>query len=284
MILRRRFPIAVPLGLALAVLLASIAARAQTGTIEFTVVVTPASGHPEPAMRQMIYLLRHSFEETRKQAEVEEPKPDLDKYIDGLQLTKELKAWMKKAKTTTIIGEPFHNLLTPEDMVHVPEFLNAYIEANLTEAQADIGFPKPKYRARDKTAKPAKYEQERKQYLEAVRRYYEKNPHSADTIDVYLAEWDHTAAWERLMAGWRKRVHELTIQNAQSRDLVAKIETDLQGRGSFQVAPGNYWLTTLEGQAVAGDVRLRWNLPLIVEAGLVTRVELSNVNAERSPL
>jgi hypothetical protein len=278
-----RYLIAAPLALAMALLPSPVAAHAQTGTVEFTVVVTPASGHPEPARRQMIYLLRHSFEETRKQAEAEEPKPDLDKFVDGLQLTPELKAWMKRTRTTTIIGEPFHTMLPPDDMVHVPEFLNAYVEANLTEAVADMGFPKPKYRAQDKVAKPAKYELARKQYLEALRRYYEKNPHSADTIDVYLAQWDHTADWNRLMDSWRKRVHDRALQDAQSRESVAQIETDLQGRGSFQAAPGTYWLTTLEGQALAGDVRLRWNLPLIVEAGQVTRVELSNTNAERNP-
>jgi hypothetical protein len=282
--LRTRFPIAATLAFAVVALLPSAAARAQTGTVEFTVVVTPASGHPEPAMRQMIYLLRHSFEETRKQAEAEEPKPDLDKFVDGLQLSPELKAWMKKARTTTIIGEPFHSMLKPDDVIHVPEFLNAYVEANLNEVEADMGFPKPKYRAKDKVAKPAKYEQARKQYLDALRSYYEKNPHSADTIVMYLAEWDHTAEWNRLMASWRKRVHDRAIQEAQSRELVAKIETDLQGRGSFQAAPGTYWITTLEGQALAGDVRLRWNIPLIVEAGQVTRVELSNTNGERTPI
>ena len=275
-----RFPIVIALTLAAALPLVPGTARAQTGTIEFTVVVTPASGHPEPAMRQMIYLLHRSFEERRKLAEAVEPKPDLDKFVDGLQATPELKAWMKKMHTTTVIGGPFHTMLTPEDMVHVPEFRDAYVESNLTESVADIGFPKPKYRARDKTKKPAKYEADRKQYLEAVRKYYEKNRNSADTIDVYLADSDHTAEWDRLMAAWRKRTHDHALQDAQALDLTAKVETNLQGRGSFQVPPGTYWLSTLDGQVVTGDVRLKWNLPLIVEAGLTTRVELSNVNAD----
>jgi hypothetical protein len=256
-------------------------ARAQTGTIEFTVILTPASGHPEPARGQMIYLLRKSFEEIRKQAESEEPKPDFAKFVDGLDQTAELKAWMKKMRTTTVVGGPFHTSLTPDALVGVPEFLRAYVEANLTEAVADIGFPKPKYREQDKIKKPAKYEQEHRQYLNALRSYYEKNPQSADTIDVYLADSDHTAEWERLMDAWRKRAHERAIQDAQSRAFVAKVETDLEGRGSFRAQPGTYWLSTLAGYAAAGDVHLQWNVPIIVEAGLVTRVELSNVNAER---
>ena len=83
------------------------------------------------------------------------------------------------------------------------------------------------------------------------------------------------------MAAWRKRTHDHALQDAQALDLTAKVETNLQGRGSFQAPPGTYWLSTLDGQVVTGDVRLKWNLPLIVEAGLTTRVELSNVNAER---
>lgn len=275
--------VAIWLALALPAPTFTATARAQTGTIEFTVVLTPASGHPEPARGQMIYLLRQSFQQTRQQAEAEEPKPDLDKFVDGLDQTAELKAWMKKMRTTTVIGGPFHNMLTPEDMIGVPEFLNAYVEANLTEASADLGFPKPKYRAQDKIKRPAKYEEERKQYFEALRKYFEKNPHSSDTIDVYLADSDHTAEWERMLDVWKRKVEERAIQDAQTRDFCAQVETDLQGHGTFRVPPGSYWLSTLAGYAVAGDVHLRWNVPLIVEAGLVTRVELSNVNAERAP-
>jgi len=282
--LLRRCParaLAIPLTLAVMLPLLCGTVHAQTGTIEFTVIVTPASGHPEPARGQMIYLLRQSFQETRKQAEVEEPKPDLDKFIEGLKLSPELKAWMKKMRTTTVMGGPFHTMLTPDDMIHVPEFLSAYVEANLTEQRADVGFPKPKFRPQDKTKKPEKYEQDHKQYYEALRNYYEKNPQSADTIDVYLEKSDHSAEWDRLMDGWRKRVEERAIQDAQTREFLAKVETDLQGRGTFRVQPGTYWLSTLAGYAVGSDLHLHWNVPLIVEAGLVTRVELSNVNAER---
>lgn len=271
--------------MALALLTFSLAgsARAQTGTIEFTVIVTPASGHPEPARGQMIFLLRQSFQQTRKQAEKEEPKPDLDKFVDALNQSPELKAWMKRMHTTTVIGGPFHNMLTADDMIRVPEFLHAYVEANLTEAGADLGFPKPKYRAQDKTKKPAKYEEDRKQYFESLRKYYEKNPQSADTIDVYLSDSDHTAEWERVVDAWKRKAEERAIQEAQSNEFVAKVETDLQGHGVFHVPPGTYWLSTLAGYAVGADAHLRWNVPLIVEAGSVTRVELSNVNAERSP-
>jgi hypothetical protein len=284
--LLRRCPArAIAISLTLAVMLPVLCgtAHAQTGTIEFTVIVTPASGHPEPARGQMIYLLRQSFQETRKQAEAEEPKPDLDKFVDGLKLSPELKAWMKKMRTTTVTGGPFHTMLTPDDMVNVPEFLSAYVEANLTEAEANLGFPKPKYRARDKTKKPAKYEQDHKLYIDTLRKYYEKNPQSADTIDVYLVDSDHTTEWNQKMDAWRKRVEERAIQDAQTREFFAKVETDLQGRGAFRVQPGSYWLSTLAGYAVGSDLRLHWNVPLVVEAGLVTRVELSNVNAERTP-
>ena len=258
-------------------------ARAQAGTVEFNVVMTPASGHPEPTMRQMIYLLRESFAATRKQAEAEEPEPDFVKFVDGLEITPELKAWMKKNKAVAITGQPFHNQLKPEDLITVPEFLDAYVETNIVESEGFLGFPTPKYRAKEKLTKPEKYELQRKNYLAAIRKYYEKNPHSADTMDVHLAEWDHSAEWNRLMDGWTKRSRERALQYSQTREFVAKAETDLQGRGSFRVAPGTYWLRTLEGYAVAGDLRMQWDVPVTVADGMVTRVELSNTNAERPP-
>ena len=258
-------------------------ARAQAGTIQFNVVMTPASGHPEPTMGQMIYLLRESFATTRKQAEAEETKPDFDKFVDNLAISPELKTWMKKNKAVAITGQPFHDALKPEDMVGVPEFLSAYVETNLVESEGFVGFPTPKYRPKDKLTKPEKYELQRKNYIAALRKYYEKNPHSADTMDVHLAEWDHSAEWNRLMDGWTRRSRERALQYSQTREFVAKAETDLQGRGSFRVAPGTYWLSTLEGYAVAGDLRMQWDVPVIVADGMVTRVELSNTNAERPP-
>jgi hypothetical protein len=67
---------------------------------------------------------------------------------------------------------------------------------------------------------------------------------------------------------------------AQGRYLVMKTDADLNGRGAFTgLAPGDYWITTLETEAAAGDARLRWDAQVTVRGGETARIELSNLNA-----
>jgi hypothetical protein len=80
------------------------------------------------------------------------------------------------------------------------------------------------------------------------------------------------------------RLHALNL--AETRYLVAKSQTDLQGRAGFTgVLPGDLWLSTLENEAAAGDARLRWDVPVTVRNGATTRLDLWNGNAVpvRSP-
>ena len=257
------------------------AARGQsstdTGTIEFVARVTPASGRSEPVLRQTFFLLRKSFADIRKEAEETEPKPQLDKFVDGLDISKELKAWMKRTHSTQLSGEEFRRLLKPDDVIDVTEFMNAYILDN--SVNVDVGFPRPKYREKDKTANPERYERDRKAYLEQVRAYLKKNPNSIEGIEIHLAEMDPTPLWNRELESWRKRAHERSFELAQTSHLAAKTDTDLEGRGTFRAAPGTYWISSLEREAMAGEVRLSWDVPVLVQAGQVTRLELSNINA-----
>ena len=71
---------------------------------------------------------------------------------------------------------------------------------------------------------------------------------------------------------------------AQTRFLAAKTDTDLDGQGMISNLPaGNYWVTTLNLDAGAGDVRLRWDVPVTIAAGRATRIELTNLNATDAP-
>ena len=251
-------------------------AQGQTGGIEFTARVTPTAGRAEPALRLPCFLLRKSFADIHKEADEAEPRPDLEKFVDGLEVSPPLKAWMKRTKTVRLSGEEFARLTTVDDVFDVPEFFDAYIIQNA----GDVRFPAPKYTDRDRVKDPAKYERMRQEYREHLRKFARENPHTMVGIEIHLSEFDAGQRWAREEELRWQRVRHRGLQLAQTKYLVAKTETDLEGRATFVNIPaGAYWLTTLENEAAAGDVRLRWDTLVVVQAGRVTRLELSNVNA-----
>src|SRR5437016_2868105 len=84
------------------------AAQAPTnGTIEFTANVRPAGGRPEPVRGVSFYLLRKSMAEIGKEAAQSEQSIDMDHFIDGLEVSPLLKAWMKKHRTVEFVGPAF---------------------------------------------------------------------------------------------------------------------------------------------------------------------------------
>jgi len=85
--------------------------------------------------------------------------------------------------------------------------------------------------------------------------------------------------WARIISDQQKAILRAAPEIAQTKYLVAKTDTDLDGHASFAgLLPGNYWISTLNFDADAGDARLRWDVPVAVEAGHTTRVELTNLN------
>lgn len=253
-------------------------AFAQTGSIEFVARVTPAGGIAEPVRELPFYLLSKSFADVAKEADQSEPKPDMDAFIDKLTISKELKAWMKRNHRLTLTGEEFTRHANVADIMDVPEFLDAYLRLNAGDRS--VNFPKPKYKNVDPKKDPEKFKKLSDEYHEAVRRYLTQNPDSTQGIDLELAEIDPTRDWQELAAKREPAVHRRIVELAQSKYLVARTTTDLEGRGSLQnISPGDFWLSTLEITAAVGEARLRWDTPVTVRAGQVTRIELSNVNA-----
>lgn len=256
----------------------TLLATAQTGSIEFVTRITPASGRAEPIRGLPFYLLRKSFTDAEKEADASEPKPDLNRFVDGLSVSKELKAWMKRTKTVELSGGSLSDHMTTDDIFNVPEFFTAYLARNAGDT--GVGFPAPKYRERDKQRDPQKYEKVRQDYLVAIRKFLEDNPQSRDGMEIELAPINPSQRWAQEQAERRERIHRLGLELAQTHYLVAQTETDLDGRGAFAgVSPGRYWLSTLEVEAEVGDVHLRWDTPVEVRAGEITRIELSNVNS-----
>ena len=92
--------------------------------------------------------------------------PIMDAFVDGLDVSKELKAWMKSNHRVSLSGEDFVKKLKVDDVMNVPEFFHAYVERMVGDST--VMFPTPKYKPEDKTKDPEKYARLKKQYLDAV--------------------------------------------------------------------------------------------------------------------
>jgi hypothetical protein len=272
----------VAFGLALLALVPVARPAAQSpGTIEFTAQVTPSGGRPEPVRQMTFYALRKNLADIRREALRIHPAPDLDSFVDGLSYSAELKAWMKTNRTVQVAGPEFTRNLKPVDIVDVPEFYDAYMARNA--GFEGVGFPKPKFREKDRAANPDKYKQQREEFREALRKFVAATPNSVQGIDADLTAINPYEKWTRILNEHAGLVEKLTLEMAQTRYLAAQAETNLDGRGSFaSLAPGDYWISMLGVPAAAGDVRLHWDLRVTVRPGETTRVDLTNFNATES--
>lgn len=268
--------------LALIAIAPCVLAQTSTGTVEFVARITPASGVEEPVRGMPFYLLSRSFQDIGREAAANYPKPDMDAFIDKLGVSKELKAWMKKNHTVTLSGEDLINRLKVPDVMDIPEFYDAYMRRNAGDEA--FNFPKPKFKVTDKTKDPAKYEKLSKEYNEAVRKFMTDNPQSMDGMDLNLVKVDPSQKWEELSKKRTPEIQRQTLDVAQSRYLVARAQTDLEGQGLLRgIQPGTYWLTTLAVTASVGDARLQWDVPVAVRAGATASVALTNSNAIKPP-
>jgi hypothetical protein len=253
-------------------------AAAQTGSVQFVARVTPSGGEDEPVRTLPFYLLSKSYADIQKEAEAASPVANQDKFIDSLDVSKELKAWMKANHRVNLSGEDFTKMLKADDIMNVPEFFAAYTERMVGDHTA--GFPTPKYKLEDRAKNPAKYDLLVTEYHDAIRTFIIADPDSKDNLDMSLEEVNPGHKWDMVKA---KHTAELTLETAdlaRGKYLVARAETDMQGQGALRgIPPGNYWLGTLNIEAVVGDARERWDVPVTVRAGQPAYVTLSNINA-----
>jgi len=257
-------------------------AAAQTGTVQFVARVTPSAGEDEPVRTLPFYLLSKSYADIQKEAEDTSPDPSQDKFIDSLDVSKELKAWMKSNHRVNLSGEDFVKMVKADDIMNVPEFFTAYTERNVGDRTA--GFPTPKYKLEDRAKDPAKYDRLVTQYHDAIRTFIIADPDSKDGLDLGLEEVNPGHKWDMLKAKNLSDLSRETADLARGKYLVARVETDMQGQGALRgIPPGNYWLGTLNIEAVAGDARERWDVPVTVRAGQPSYLTLTNINSVKSP-
>jgi hypothetical protein len=265
----------------LVVLFPARLASQSTGRVEFVALVAPTGGQPEPVRQMTFYLLRKSLEDIRAEAASQSaPAAELDKFIDGLDVSPELKAWMIKHRTVRLSGDDFTKGLTVQDIVEVPEFFKAYMTHNM--AFRGVGFPDPKFKEKDAASNPEKYKAQKEEYEAAVRKFISASPDTIKGIDLELLDLNPNTKWLALEGKQQERLEARTYRLAQERYLVAHTDTDLDGRGSFAgIAPGKYWIGMIGTEAISGDVRVRWDFPVTVRQGETARIELSNLNAAR---
>lgn len=256
-------------------------AAAQTGSLQFLARITPSGGVDEPVRSFPFYLLTKSYADIEKEAALAAPGADLDAFVDELDVSKELKAWMKSNHRVSLSGEDFVKKLKVDDVMNVPEFFHAYVER--MAGDSTVTFPVPKYKPEDKIKDPEKYARLKKQYLDSVRLFLVQNPTSTDGMDLSLEEINPGHKWDILKAKGLKDMDRKTRELAQGKYLVARAETDLEGQGSFHgIQSGTYWLSTLNIEASVGDARERWDVPVTVRPSGPSYLTLSNINSVHS--
>jgi hypothetical protein len=253
-------------------------AQAGTGALEFSATVTPSAAKPEPVRDFTFYVLTKSYDDIVKDLDAREGPPSREKFIDDLKISPELREWLHKHDVMDITLPGFDKLMTPEDVLHVPEFLLAYQRSN--SGGVTNGIPKPKYRDADKTEHPERYEKQHQEYLSALKKFIQAHPETVSGMELELDGVNPARKWAEAQNNHRRRVQQLAPTQAQTTYLVAKVDTDLDGHGQIRgLPPGNYWISSLGLTAAAGDARLQWDVPVKIETDRTVRIELTNLNA-----
>ena len=255
-------------------------ARAQNspGMLEITARITPTAARPEPVRQFTFYVLTKSYADIAKEVEEGDAVPQRDEFIDSLKVSKELKEWLKSHETLDLTIPELDKMLKADEIIHTPEFLAAYQRSN--GGGVTNGLPRPKYKEADKTDHPEKYEKEKQEYFIALKKFIEKNPGTISGVEMELDGVNPQRKWTLLQSNHKKRIQKLAPEVAQTKYLAGKVDTDLEGHAvERNLAPGKYWISSLSFDANAGDARVRWDVPITIEAGQTLRIELTNLNS-----
>lgn len=256
-------------------------AQTANGSLDFIARITPTAARPEPVRQFTFYILKKSYTRISEDVESTDPVPTREKFIEQMKVSPELRAWIKDHDIMDLTMPGVDRSISPDDIIHVPEFLLAYQRSN--SGGVTSGLPKPRYADADKTDHPEKYEKQVQEYLVSLKKFIVTHPATAAGIELELDSVNPQRAWNKIQSDHRKHVTRLAPDVAQTKYLAAKTDTDLEGHGNVAgLPPGEYWISTLSLEAAAGDIRLRWDVPFTVEAGQTARVELTNLNAADS--
>ena len=256
----------------------SVRAQSETGALEFVARVTPTAARPEPVREFTFYILTKSYQQISKEIEAEDQLPERDKFIDELKVSPELKAWLKAHEILDLTLPGLDKAVTPDEVIKVPEFLLAYQRSN--SGGVTNGIPKPKYADADKVDHPDRYQKQHDEYLTALKKFIVLHPETESGMELELDAINPQRKWAKIESDHRRRVQHMAPDLAQTKYLVTKTDTDLDGRGSIlRLSAGNYWISSLNLDVNAGDMRVRWDVPVTIQPGQTARIELTNLNA-----
>jgi hypothetical protein len=256
----------------------STRAQNSAGALDITARITPTAARPEPVRAFTFYILTKSYADIAKEVEEGDVVPPRDEFIEGLKVSKELKAWLKAHDILDLTMPELDKMLTPDDIIKTPEFLLAYQHSN--SGGVTNGIPKPRYKEADKTDHPEKYEKDKQAYYTALKKFIQSNPSTVSGVELELDAVNPQRKWALIISNQKRRVQKLAPEVAQTKYLAAKVETDLEGHAFLrELAAGNYWISSLNLDANAGDARVRWDVPVTIQAGQAFRIELTNLNA-----
>jgi hypothetical protein len=253
-------------------------AQGATGAIDLSARVAATGAEPEPVRQFPIYILTKSYADVVKEVEGQDVLPTRDKFIDGLTVSPELKAWLKAHDLIDLTSPDLDKVLTVDDVMKVPEFFAAYERSN--SGGVTKGFPLPKYRDSDKEANPDRYQKQKDEFLTATRKFLEAHPSSVQGIELELTGVNPKVPWDDMHANHKNKVARYAPDTAQVKYLAGKALTDLDGHAVISGLPaGTYWVSSLGMDATSGDQRLAWDVPVTVQAGRTIHLDLSNLNA-----
>jgi len=253
-------------------------AQSETGALEFAARVTPTAARAEPVRQFTFFILTKSYDQIAKEVAAQDTLPERDKFIDGLKISTELKTWLKGHDILDLTMPGLDKALTPDDVIKVPEFLLAYQRSN--SGGVTNGIPKPKYSDADKVARPERYEKQRQEYLVALKKFIVAHPETESGMELELDGVNPQRKWAKIESDHRKRIQHTAPDLAQTKYLAAKTDTDLDGHASvMHLSAGSYWISSLNLDISAGDMHVRWDVPVTIQPGQTSRIELTNLNA-----
>jgi len=224
-----------------------------------------------------LYFLTKSYADIVKEVEGNDVLPTREEFIDNLKCTPQLKKWLKAHDVMDLTMPEFDKLVTPVEIMEVPEFLAAYQRSN--SGGVTSGMPTPKFREADRETNPEKYNKQKQEYITALKKFVETHPSTITGMELELAAANPKYQWDKLHENHKKKIAQLAPDTAQTKYLAAKADTDMDGRVTVSgLAPGTYWASSLNMDAASGDRRLNWDVAAKVQAGQTTRLDLSNVN------